>query len=78
MWHRSSRFLGIGSCFSVPRFPEQFWISRAACEIAFQPLEPDSKIEFFIPSMGNFIHFGALRKLKNDPIVLVFIHAGAA
>ena len=44
-------------------------------------MEPDSEIEFFIPSMGNFIHFGALKKLKNDPIVLIFLHepnAGAA
>ena len=80
-WHRSSRFLGIGPCLSVPRFPERFSISRVACELAFQPLEPDPELDFFIPSMGNFIHLGALKRLKNDPIVWIFLHepnAGAA
>ena len=66
MWHRASRFLGIGPCFSVPRLPEQFWISRVASEIAFQPLEPDSEIEFFISSTGSFIHFGPREEVEES------------
>ena len=61
-WHRASRFLGIGPCFSVPRLPEQFWISRVTSEIAI----PESGIEFFISSTGNFIHFGPREEVEDS------------
>ena len=48
------------------RLREQFWISRVASEIAFQPLEPDSEIEFFISSTGNFIHFGPHEEVEEQ------------
>ena len=66
MWRRASRFLGIGLCFSVPRLPEQFWISRFASGIAFQSLETDSEIEFFVSSTGNFIHFGPHEEVEEQ------------
>ena len=62
VWHRASRFLGIGPCFAVPRLPEQFWISRVTCEFAF----PGSEIEFFISSTGSFIHFGPREEVEES------------
>ena len=48
-------------------------VSFSWYELAFQPLEPDSEFDFFIPSMGNFIHLGSLKRLKYDLIVLIFL-----
>ena len=62
------QFLNVASSVSIPLYQSFLF-------------EPKRFVEVFIPSMGNFVHFGALKKLKSVPIVLIFLHepnAGAA